>query len=192
MGGAMTGHEAIRRYQAGESLAGATLRHADLSGAVLRHATLRHADLSDADLSYADLRHAALSAADLSGAALGYAAFSGADLSGTCLDPLALPSGAGQAFARLRCRDGTQWCVGYRTRHSPCCDAGHDGYRDGQWYEAPVFSISSTECHPGLYVCERPEDCPGGARIKVLFRGWEAHRVGHKWRVRSLLAWGAI
>ena len=64
---------------------GESLRHANLSGALLIRAGLRGANLSGADLSGADLSGADLSGANLSDANLRDADLSGADLSGANL-----------------------------------------------------------------------------------------------------------
>ena len=123
-------------------------------------------DFSDADLSGADL--------------------SGADLRGTCLDPMVPPNCGTSDFETI---DGEQWCVGYRTQNSPHMEG--DGYQVGELYEAPIFSTADTECHPGIFVLPTVKSAQkwGPEIVKVIFRPWECHRAGDKWRVRRLIVW---
>ena len=161
----------------GADLSRANLVEANLDGADFSRANLREANLSNADLCWADLSGAKLSGANLDGADLGGADLSGADLSGTCLDPGNAPNADVSGF---EVHNG--FVVGYRTPHSPCM--GGPGYSRGGWYEAPWFSTSDTDCHPGLYL--HPE------------RWWEddiavrtlpelVHRAGDKWRCRRFV-----
>ena len=178
-----------RAVLSGARLSRARLSRANLSRAVLSHARLSHARLSGADLSRADLR-----GADLRGAVLSRADLAGADLSGTCLDPLAVPSGAGPAWERIRCRDGTEWVRGWRTRRPPYC--GDADYGPGTYHEAPVFSTAPTDCHPGIYLWPsraaaeawvHSEGIAPREIVEVLTRPWEVHEAGGKYRCRWLL-----
>lgn len=65
----------------GADLAGADLKHVDLSGAVLNHANLKDTNLSGANLNHADLKDACLWGANLNGASLTGADLKRADLS---------------------------------------------------------------------------------------------------------------
>jgi hypothetical protein len=81
------------------------------------------------------------------------------------------------------------WCIGYRTKNSP--QLGGDSYIIGDLREAPYFSVSKTECHPGIFVLPTKERALkwGTKIVKVIFREWECHRAGDKWRVRWLIVW---
>ena len=150
-------------------------------------ADLSKADLSGADLSGAYLSGADLWGADLSGADLSWANLSRADYCGTCLDPKAEPNSDIEGFEVV----GT--CVtGYRTRK-----AGHiDEYRDGRYYSADWFSVSDTECHPGLYLwptLEAAKRFSGSVEyIRVETKSSEIHRAGTKWRCRWFHVLGAV
>ena len=163
----------------GANLSGADLYGADLSGANLSGANLSGADLYGANLSGANLSGADLYGADLSGADLYGADLSGANLSNTCLDPFASPNGGVGGFEF----DG-EFVIGYRTRK-----AGHiDIYRDKRVYSAEWFSVSATECHPGLYLwptIELARNYSGDEElIRVRTRPCEVHKAGSKWRCR--------
>ena len=158
----------------GADLSGASLSGANLSGANLYRADLYRADLYRADLYRADLTEANLTEANLSGAHL-----IEANLSGTCLDPSASPNGGVGGFEF----DG-EFVIGYRTR-----SAGHiDIYRDKRFYSADWFSVSDTECHPGLYLwptIELARNYSGDEElIRVRTRPCEVHKAGSKWRCR--------
>lgn len=164
-------------------------RGADLTGVDLRGVNLRGADLNGADLRWANLRWANITETDLSGADLTRANLYGANLHGTCLDPMTPPNGDAEEFETV---DDGQWCVGYRTANSPWMHG--PGYNVGGLYEAPVFSVSNTECHPGIFVCptvESAKEC-GDEIIKVIFRPWECHHVGEKHRVTWLIVWDTV
>jgi hypothetical protein len=167
-------------------LEGADLEGAYLEGADLRCADLEGADLEGADLEGADLRCADLRCADLRCADLRRADLWCADLRETALDPLSMPNSECSDFETI---DGGQWCVGYRTQNSP--HLGGRGYHVGDLIEAPYFSTCSTECHPGIFVLPTVEDCEewGDIFVKVIFRQWECHRAGSKWRVKWLIVW---
>ena len=115
--------------------------------------------------------------ADLRWANLRWADLRGADLADTCLDPNANPNGDSTEFMR----DG-DFVVGYRTAISPIM--GGEGYVAGKTYEATVFSVAETECHPGLYLCPTPIGLEG-AKLKVWAKPDEIHRAGTNWRCKK-------
>ena len=168
----------------GASLNGASLNGASLNSASLDHAWLIGASLNGASLNYASLNGASLNSASLNsasldGASLDHAWLIGASLDGTCLDPNAKPNADVTGFQRAR-----GYVIGYRTRK-----AGHiDQYRDGRFYSADWFSVSDTECHPGLYLWPTFEQAkefrPGEELIRVRTRPSEVHHAGRKWRCR--------
>ena len=169
----------------------ANLRKANLTGADLHGADLRWADLAGADLTGADLTGADLTEADLVGADL-----TGADLSDTCLDPMNTPNGDCGGFELI---DNGRWVIAYRTAYSPV--AATNRYRVGEEYTAPWFSVSDTECHPGLYVSPNKKSLEkflvkqNRTRepiIRVIFRPWDCHRAGSQYRVRSFIVWSLI
>lgn len=138
------------------------------------------AETNGADLRDAHLRDAHLGGAHLQWAHLGGADLKGAHLAGTCLDPAAAPNGD---CARFKGSPG--WRYGYRTASSPVM--GGPGYVVGHLYEAPVFSVARTECHPGLYVCPTIDGAKArgaGPIVRVRFRAPDCHSAGDKWRVR--------
>ena len=159
----------------GAYLQDAYLQGADLQGADLRGAYLRGADLQGADLQCADLRGAYLQCAYLQGAYLQDAYLQGADLRKTCLDPSNSPNGDVTGFTT----DGNL-CIGYRTPNSINIDPSHI-YEPGKTYEAPHFSTSDTDCHPGLYVRPVRED----GDIEVRFLPADCHHAWDKWRVKK-------
>lgn len=190
----------------GANLRYANLRYANLRGADLQDANLQDANLQDADLWGADLRYADLEDANLRGANLRYVNLQDADLRGanlrranlrdanlrgaklrnTCLDPTDTPNGVCTDFELI---DNGQWAIGYRTKNSPILNSPN--YKVGELREAPYFSTSSTECHPGIYVCptiQRARDF-GNSIVKVIFRPWEVHKAGNKYRVPWLIVW---
>jgi hypothetical protein len=176
------------------TLLGANLRNVNLEHGSLRNARLDDADLRGVNLSNATLRYASLRGADLMGANFRGNNLIGIDLSkanlcGTVLDPMAIPNGQADKFERL---DG--WCVGYRTKDSPFI--GSNVYKVGEWYQAPIFSVCETECHPGLYVFPKKGNVweytnfdIGHGTIKVLFKDYDCHKAGDKYRVREFLVW---
>ena len=173
------------------NLSNADLRTANLSNANLSNADLRNADLTNAVLSWADLHNAVLSTANLSNANLSNANLSNADLSNTCLDPAAvIPV---RDLSRWR-RDDAGNLIGYRTRCQPH-QYGAD-YIDGRYYRAPIFSIASTSCHPGLYASPTAEDVreefPDSELIEVRIPPGMTHRADTKWRHREFTVVGKI
>lgn len=135
-----------------------------------------------------DFQGAKLQRAKLQGAKLQGANLRGANLQNTCLDPMNRPNGDVEGFELTS--DG--WAIGYRTVNSP--HVGGPGYVVGQAYQAPVFSTCSTDCHPGIFVSRTIEAALewGSSVVKVIFRPWECHRAGAKWRVRELIAWEVV
>ena len=132
----------------------------------------RRANLSWANLSRADLRGANLS---------------WANLKNTCLDPDGEPNADVPGFRRDH-----GYVIGYRTRK-----AGHiDKYRDGRYYSADWFSVSDTECHPGLYLWPSFEAAvdfrPEEEIIKVRTKPSEVHHAGSKWRCRWFEVLGTV
>jgi hypothetical protein len=166
----------------------ANLSGANLWGANLWGANLRGADLTGADLWRAYLWEADLNEANLTGANLRGADLTGADLGGTVLDSMAAPNGNCEDFHM----DGGRWAIGYRTKNSP--HLGGDGYTVGELVEAPYFSTCSTECHPGIFVLPTIRESLewGEEIVRVIFRPWECHRAGSKWRVRWLIVWEEV
>ena len=142
-----TAEELLKRYGAGERyFPDMVMRY----GAKLSDAILSRADLYAADLSGADLRAADLSGADLRAAIL----------SGACLDPDNRLSCAALREAGFELEWDSEasilWAYGWRTRRSKY--VGNTEYVPGQTYRADVFSLeTTTECHPGLYLCPTRE-----------------------------------
>jgi hypothetical protein len=105
---------------------------------------------------------------------------SSANLSDTCIDPLAEPNSECNRFAR-----SGRYRIGYRTRI-----AGHVGqYINRRTYTADFFSVSDTECHPGLYIWPTLEHCReySGRNIefiRVYVLAEDIHKAGAKWRCR--------
>jgi hypothetical protein len=56
----------------------------------------------------------------------------------------------------------------------------------GEVYVAPEFSVSDTECHPGLYLCKTKEQALEYSAdvVMVMTPEWEVHEVGEKARTR--------
>lgn len=177
----------------------ANLEFADLSRANLKGADLRLANLNGADLSGADLRPANLKGSDLSRANFKGAALSGANLGNTILDPTNVPNGDISGFELI---NNGKWAVGYRTKKSPFMI--NPDYDVGNLVEAPFFSTCSTGCHPGIFVLPTVEAVKEflifnsfvshfeNEIVKVIFRPWECHRAGDKWRVKWLIVWEDI
>jgi hypothetical protein len=168
-----------KRNFAGANLAGANLVGANLAWANLEGADLRGADLACANLGGADLEGADLRGADLYRASLAWANLKGADLRGTYLDPTNTPNGDVDGFELI---DNGQWCVGYRTKHSPHM-SGQELYQVGQLREAPVFSTCPT--------IKEALDW-GSPLVKVIFRPWECHHANDKHRVTWFIVWEDI
>ena len=199
----LTGANLIHAKLTCADLTGAKLTHADLTGADLIHAKLTCADLTGADLTGADLTGADLTRADLTcvkltraeltGTDLTRAGLTGTNLTGTCLDPMAIPSGAmSDRWKRYRCRDGTEWIRGWRTKRS--IHIGHTVYEAGSFHEASVFSVAPTGCHPGIYLFptkkEALERAGSAPIVEVWTRPWEIHeagKVGGKARARWVI-----
>ena len=177
----------IRANLCGANLCGADLYGADLCGADLYRADLYRADLRGADLRGANLRGADLRGANLCGADLCGANLRGADLCETCLDIEFSPNKEIKGFKKVR-----GYVIGYRTR-----EAGHiKEYKDGQFYSADWFSVSDTECHPGLYLwpaLEQAKEFSGNVEfIKVRTKPTEVHKAGNKWSCRWFEVLGKI
>ena len=203
----MNREEILQLVLSGKSLSGADLSGADFSWANLTDANLTDANLSGANLSRANLIGANLSRANLSGANLIGANLFGANLyganlswanlyganlswanlSGSCLDPKASANADVEGFER----DG-ELVIGYRTRNTK-----HIGsYLDGRTYSADFFSVSETECHPGLYLWPTMalaiEYEPNQEIIKVLAPAAHTHHAGAKWRTRWFTVVGSV
>ena len=164
-------------------LLGAGGNRADLRDAKLRYADLRYADLRSANLQYANLQYADLRDAELRDTNL-----RDADLRGTCMDYEATPNADCREFNR----EAGGYVIGYRTRK-----AGHiDQYRDGRFYSADWFSVSDTECHPGLYLwptlAKAIDWSPDSEIIQVRTKAVDVHRAGSKWRCRWFEVLGAV
>ena len=180
----------------GAGLREADLYKADLRGADLREADLRgaymfRADLRGADLRGADLRGANLHRADLRRADLREADLFGADLYEACLISQAgTPNENVDGFELI---DGGAWAVGYRTKTSPY--QGASDYHVSELREAPLTVYDDQECNHGLYIMpsiEAVRKFRGSNTdkiVKVLFRPWDAHRAGDKWRVSWFIVW---
>ena len=170
------------------NLVGADLRWVDLCGANLRGAKLRGVDLYGADLDGVDLRDTDLSEANLHGTNLCGANLNGADLTSTCLDPMVAPNAQVEDFEEI---DGG-WCSGYRTKNSPYMSANL--YVVGEYREARIFSTADDACHPGIYVAPTTSKARlhGDDIVSVIFRPWECHKAGRKWRVRWLIVWSDL
>jgi len=177
----------------GANLRGACLEQADLYKANLQGADLSHANLLDADLSFANLRDADLRGALLIGAGLRHARLEGAQLGETCLDPMKAANGdLGSMWETYKTRSGLQWVRGFRTARST--HIGNAEYERGVLHEAPVFSVSGTACHPGLYLWptrERAEEWDltfGFGVIEVWTAAHEIHKAYSKYRTRWLIS----
>jgi uncharacterized protein YjbI with pentapeptide repeats len=151
---------------------------------------LRGAYLSGANLRGADLSKASLSKAYLSGAYLSGANLRGANLSGTCLDPVApVPSITDEEIlcAGFEIRGDEIW--GWRTRVSQHC--GTTVYTPGE-HVAPVFSVDTTPCHPGIYIASlawlRGQYCALTDADFVRCRCLRSELVhaGDKWRAKRI------
>ncbi len=163
----------------------ANLRGANLRGANLGGAYLREADLGEAYLREADLSGANLSGANLRGADLREADLREANLTETCLSPSNKANGDVAGFEKDQ-----GFIVGYRTKNS-CC-VGSATYEAGQVYEAPVFSVDSTERHPGLYLFPSQKAAAAWAKeqditalVKVWAKAEETQHAGGKWRCKK-------
>lgn len=160
----------------------------DLRAANLGWADLPMANLRGAKLRDADLRGACLQGANIQGVNLQMADFEGADLRDTILDPVNEANQDISRFETITDRNGSEWCVGYRTANS--LHVGRTEYKVGEEYKAPYFSTSDDECHPGLYVWpsyKMSMNYSNSACIKVIFRPHDCHRAGYKWRVREFI-----
>lgn len=180
-------------YLRGADLAGADLRAAHLAGAYLAHADLAGAilagcDLAGACLTGANLVGANLTAANLAGANLEGANLKGTNLEGSCLDPAApVPPITDADILAAGLEITGEYVIGWRTRTSRY--VGVCEYIPGQTYEALVFSVSSTSCHPGLYLAGREwlaRMYPDAEIVHVRSRRCDLHHVGDKWRTRRL------
>jgi len=164
--------------------------YTNLEGIDLSFADLRGINFLKSDLDFADFKKANLENANFKNTTLKGTNFEGANLTNTVLDPMNIPNGITDKF-----ETDNGWCVGYRTRNSPIM--GSNIYRVGEWYTAPIFSTGSTACHPGLYVFPttgKVLDFTGRncAIVSVIFRSWDCHKAGNKYRVREFLVWEDI
>ena len=135
---------------------------------------------SKANLQYANLQGANLRWANLQGANL-----QGANLTDTCLDPQETPNGDVAGFET----DG-KYVYGYRTKKSHF--VGTTTYKVGKQYRATIFSVSDTECHPGLYLSSTREEVYklvgiNVPTVKVRSLAKNVHRAGSKWRTKHFL-----
>ena len=177
----------------GADLCGASLRDADLFDADLCGASLRGANLCVAYLRGASLRGANLCGANLRGANLFDADLCGANLRGTCLDQTRTPNMVASGFEAIE----DDWLIGYRTKLSPY-GIDNGPYLVGQERWAHEFSVSDTECHPGIFVCPTLREAREWTDehnpniVAVIFRPWELHKAGRKHRVRWCIVWDDI
>jgi uncharacterized protein YjbI with pentapeptide repeats len=172
----LSGANLSNAYLSGADLRNADLSDANLSGANLSGANLRRADLSDADLSDADLNNANLRRADLSNAYL----------RDTCCDPSALiPAIADNVIVASGLAIYGDYVYGWRTRKSLYTATQ---YIPGKSYRAPVFSVCTIECHPGIYLAPWKWLMEGGhsdlVRCRTLRKN--LHHAGDQWRTREL------
>jgi len=189
----------------GANLIGANLSNANLSNANLSNANLSKVNLScvkliKSNLSGADLTCARLTEANLSGANLSGAGligtylfntnFSEANLSKTVLDPM---NTSNSDISKFELIDSGQWVVGYRSKR-PIRTNPDFCYSVGDRITAPIFSTAETECHPGLYVEPTVDRAwfHSNEVVKVIFRPWDLHKAGGRYRVRELIVWADI
>jgi hypothetical protein len=188
-----------KEYQIGPGadLTGANLCEANLTGADLCEANLRWANLSGADLRRANLRWANLSEADLSGANLSEADLSEADLSranliGTCLDPSSpVPSLSEEVLSSAGFTVSDGKIYGYRTRYTQ--HNGDHEYTPGE-HTCPVFSVSDTPCHPGIYLSGLAwlkENYPNKDFVRCYALQGEIVKAGDKFRAKRIFVIGA-
>lgn len=154
--------------------------------ALLVGASLDDASLDDASLDGASLDRARLNGASLDKASLVGASLDKASLDGTCLDPQApIPDATQALVAAGLAPDADGYVFAWRTRTSRCC--GTTTYLPGE-YVAPVFSVSPTDCHPGLYFASR-EWLDRGHRfaplVQVRVHVSDIHAAGAKFRCRK-------
>jgi len=150
-----------------------SLQNANLQGANLQGANLQGANLQGADLWKANLQGANLQGADL------WRTY----LQDTCLDPNNIPNADVSAFRETE----EEYVFGYRTRKSPI--PGGSLVND-RIYGCDVFSTADTECHPGWYLWPTKKDVTTFSGqveiIKVKSRIKDVHKVGNKWRSRTI------
>jgi hypothetical protein len=190
-GADLTRANLTRASLAGADLTRASLADANLTRADLADANLIGANLADANLIGANLVGANLVGANLAGTCLADANLIGANLVGTCLDPVAMPSGTGGGWQSA----DAGWVRGWRTERSTMC--GAQEYLPGHEYVAPWFSVSNTECHPGLYLWPTLEQAHTWGTehgslnlVEVKARPEDIHRAGDKWRCRQFVVVG--
>ena len=146
----------------------------------LRCANLQGANLHDVNLCKANLRDTNLLNANLAGTRL----------DGTCLDPMAAAISCTSGYEKYVTRSGQVWCRGYRARRQPMMRGPE--YVDGQWYEAPVFSVADTDRHPGMRVYSTAAMAKKWGRvIAVWFRETDLHHARGEDRVRAFWVEGA-
>ena len=109
----------------------------------------------------------------------------GANLTDTCLDPQETPNGDVAGFETYG-----KYVYGYRTKKSHF--VGTTTYKVGKQYRAPIFSVSSTNCHPGLYLAPTKKDVynfvgAGVPLVKVRSLAKNVHKAGDKWRTKHFL-----
>ena len=124
----------------------------DLTGANLRDTEFYHSDIYDSTLNGADFTDSGTD--DLSFYSCNR--FEGVILKGTCYDPdIELPHVTDEQLKSIGLTedpDNSQKVWGYRTFVSQY--HGEKRYEAGG-HIAPVFSTSSNECHPGIYIASR-------------------------------------
>ena len=181
----------------GADLRDANLRGVNLRGVNLRGADLRGTDLRDANLRDANLRDANLRGTDLGGTDLGGTDLGGANLRGTGLAMSAPANGDVAGFATDLDRPGN--VIGYRTRTA--LFNGARRYEDGNQYGVTMFSVTDTECHPGLHVFPsvsalrtwlrgEAKDYADAEIIAVSLTASWTHHACSKWRTRMFRVLG--
>ena len=192
-GANLTGANLARANLTGTNLTGADLGRANLTWADLGRADLTGADLGRASLTWADLARANLARANLTGTNLARADLTWADLTGTCLDPKALIPAPDLSPFEVRKVKGRLRAYGYRTKHSQVC--GGKEYKPNRWYKAPWFSVSSTSCHPGIYMASLgwlSNKYPRRALVRCWAYADETHQAGDKYRCRRIYVLGDV
>ena len=168
----------------GANLQEANLEYASLYNANLQHANLQHANLENARLQYANLQYANLEYTNLEKTNLHKAI-----LTGTCLDSNApIPEISDEDIKAAGLTIRGKWVYGYRTSSSQHC--GKTIYLKGKTYRAPVFSVSPTECHPGIYLDGKDwlyyHQYPMANLVRCRTLRSNLHRAGSKWRTKEL------
>jgi hypothetical protein len=179
----------VRAVLEGANLVGANLVRADLYGASLVDANLTGAVLEGANLVCANLVRADLYGASLRDANLTGAVLEGADLYGTCLDPEApIPPITDEQLLESGLEPRGDRVYGWRTSTSRYVGSTQYVERPDP-YVAPYFSVSPTECHPGIYLASREwlrTNDYGEPLVRCYCLRAELHRAGDKYRCRRL------